>query len=445
MPYPIWHTHTGMRSFLKEPLTIVGGSGPFLIDTQGKKYINGFGGLSLSLGLSHPALQEEIEAQAKILAYTPLFRMANQAALDLADDLVRVSPQHLTRVVFSNSGAEAVEAAIKIARDYFALQGRAGKRQIVTLEGSYHGCTFGTLAASAIYEGEYDEAYGLDTSGFLRIASPYCYRCPFGREPRSCGLECADSFAALIAAKGADSIAALVVEPVLAAAGVLKPPPGYLDRLAQACRRHDILFIADESATGFGRTGTLFAVEQSAVDPDMLVLSKAINGGYLPIAATLVTEKLFAPFFEADRPLVHGCSQAGNALAARAASAALRIFERERVLESSYVVAEQLTVGLRKLTEFPFVGDVRTAGMMFAIELVRDRSTREPLRTEVVYELFRDIQRRGLILNAKKNRLVFFPPLNLPSEVAGAALTILRDAFNAFDCEPLLAPSEVIQ
>jgi adenosylmethionine-8-amino-7-oxononanoate aminotransferase len=267
----------------------------------------------------------------------------------------------------------------------------------------------------------------------LRAPAPYCYRCPLKKERPSCGIACASEAETILDERGHE-IAALVIEPgVQGAAGMITQPPGYLKRLEAACRRNDVLLICDEVATGFGRTGSLFAVEQEGVKPDLLCLAKGLTGGYLPLAATLATEQVFAAFsgpFESRRTLFHGHTYTGNPLACAAALASLALLDQDRTVEHVQSLLPQLQRGLARIAELPHVGEVRQAGMMVGIELVRERATRSEYAyaDRLGHQVILEARKRGVVLRPLGNVIVLMPPLSITTDELQLLLDVTHDS-----------------
>jgi adenosylmethionine-8-amino-7-oxononanoate aminotransferase len=265
---------------------------------------------------------------------------------------------------------------------------------------------------------------------------PYCYRCPLGKEIATCGMACADEVEKVFVAHPG-KVAALVIEPLVQGAdGMITQPPGYLRRMREICDRHGALLVCDEVATGFGRTGTMFAVEQEGVRPDILTVAKGITGGYLPLAATLTTEEIFQSFlgpFESKRTFFHGHTYAGNPLACAAATASMKLFRDRRIVEGLPAKGELLGKGLSPLLAHPHVGEIRRRGLMVGIELVRDRATKE----EYAYELRAghrvalEARKRGAILRPLGNVVVLMPPLSLGDAELGDLARITRESIEA--------------
>jgi len=379
----VWHPFTPMAEWAKrDPIIIAAGDGEFLIDAAGNRYIDAVSSLWCNLhGHRRAEIDEAVRRQLDRIAHSTLLGLASPPSIRLAERLVRLAPKGLTRVFYSDSGATAVEIALKMAFQYWQQcdPPRPDKTRFVHLGEAYHGDTLGGVSVGgmdlfhAIYRPLLFET--------IEVPAPYCYRCPLNANPETCDTACAAAMETILADR-ADETAAVILEPLVqGAAGMITHPPGYLRRVADACRRHDVLLIADEVATGFGRTGRMFACEHENVQPDLLCLAKGISGGYLPLAATLTTDRLYEAFLgdlAEHRTFFHGHTYTGNALACAAGVASLDLFEADRVLDRIGAMERGLAEGLATIAALPHVGQVRHRGVMVGIELVADTATRKP-------------------------------------------------------------------
>jgi adenosylmethionine---8-amino-7-oxononanoate aminotransferase len=402
----VWHPFTQMQDWLQtEPLIIERGEGPWLIDTEGRRYLDGVASLWTNVhGHHRREIDDAVRAQLDRVAHSTLLGLANVPSIELAERLVGLAPAGLSRVFYSDSGSTAVEVALKMAFQHFQQRGRPEKRRFLALTEAYHGDTLGAVSVG-----------GIDL--FHQIFHPLLFqveRVP----PDAAALEAA------LRARGGE-IAAFVVEPLIqGAAGMLLQPPGFLRRAAELCRAHEVLLIADEVATGFGRTGTMFACEQAEVHPDLLCVAKGLTGGYLPLAATLATETVFAAFLGThaeQRTFFHGHTYTGNPLACAAALASLDIFAREHVLDRLQPVIAHLAQALAThVASLPHVAEIRQLGLMVGIELQADPATHAPypLEAAVGARVCQAIRRHGVILRPLGPVVVLMPPLCVtPAEV----------------------------
>ncbi|NOZ01735.1 MAG: adenosylmethionine--8-amino-7-oxononanoate transaminase, partial [Deltaproteobacteria bacterium] len=373
-------------------------------------------------------------AQLDRVAHSTLLGLANVPSIELARELVSISPASLTRVFYSDSGSTAVEVAIKMAFQYWRQQGEEGRTRFACLADAYHGDTIGSVSVGGI--DLFHAMYRPLLFETVRIPSPYCYRCPIGMDRATCSMECADQ-AANVIHEHAGELAALVMEPLVqGAAGMIVHPDGFLRRVARACRDSGVLLILDEVATGFGRTGRMFACDHEGVQPDIMALAKGITGGYLPLAATLVADKVFDGFlgeFQSRRTFFHGHTYTGNPLACAAALGNLEVFRRHRVLEHAAGLGRRLESSLSRFLEIEHVGDVRVRGTMAGIELVRDAETKEPFdpALRVGHRVCMEARRHGAILRPLGDVVVLMPPLAMDPDQLDRLARITRESIIA--------------
>ncbi len=411
----VWHPFTPMQGWLEEePLLIERGEGCFLIDVHGNRYLDGVSSLWVTVhGHRHPKMDAAIRAQLDRIAHTTFLGLSHPGAAELARRLIEMAPGELSRVFFSENGAAAVEVALKMAYGYWRNLGQERPR-FVRLENAYHGDTIGAVSVGGIER--FHETFRPLLFATEPLPSPYCYRCPLGKEMPGCDLACADALEEVLT-RNEGAVAAIIVEPLVqGAAGILTSPDGHLKRLEQIARRHDVLLIVDEVATGFGRTGKMWACEHEGVEPDLLCAAKGITGGYLPLSATLATERIFEAFLaapEEHKTLYHGHSYSANPLCCAAALANLDIFEDEDTLEGMQGKIVLLSQELAALQDHPHVGEVRQRGFMVGIEIVRDRDSQSSFdfSEQMGVEVVKEARRRGVIVRPLGDVIVLMPPL----------------------------------
>ncbi|HZS01970.1 MAG TPA: aspartate aminotransferase family protein [Chloroflexota bacterium] len=436
----------------EEPLIVAAGEGSYLFDVDGRRYLDGVSSLWVTVhGHRKPELDAAIVAQLGRIAHSTLLGIANVPSIELARRLVAIAPPGLTKVFYAENGASAVEIALKMAFQYWQLKGETRRTRFLSLQNAYHGDTLGAVSVGGI--DEFHARFAPLLFPVLHAPSPYCYRCPLGLEYPGCtgvappsppnlggeqngavpvGLgghpACVEELGRLLAAHR-DEVAAVIVEPLVqGAAGMLTQPPGYLRRVRELCDAHGSLLIADEVATGFGRTGRLFACEHEGVTPDLLVVGKGITGGYLPLSAVLTTQAIYDAYlgdYAEMKHLFHGHTYTGNPLCCAAALANLDLFEQERTVERLGAKIERLSRGLERFRALAHVGEVRQCGFMVGIELVADRATRAPYPTEarIGGRAIRAARRRGAVLRPLGDVIVLMPPLS----IADAELDDLLD------------------
>lgn len=422
----LWHPFTQASEWdSEEALIVERADGCWLVDTDGNRYLDGVSSLWVNLhGHRRPELDQAVAEQLGRVAHTTLLGLGSVPSIELARRLVDLAPGRLSRVFYSDSGSTAVEVALKIAFQFFRQRGGPGdgaRTRFVAFSNAYHGDTVGSVSLGGI-----DLFHGLYRPllfDALRAPYPYCYRCPEGKAgPGACDQACLGRLEELLDRHG-PQICGLVIEPLVqGAAGIITAPRGFLAEAARLCRRHGVLLLCDEVATGFGRTGTLFACEQEGVEPDLLCLAKGITGGYLPLAATLATEEIYDGFrghYEANRTFFHGHSYTGNPLACAAALASLDVFAKDRVLEHLPATVERLSLALtHKVAPLPHVGEVRQRGLMVGIELVADPGTRRLFAPglRMGRRVILEARRRGVVIRPLGDVIVLLPPLAVSEE-----------------------------
>ena len=416
--YPVWHPFTQMARFEMDPtLVIERGEGNQLISTDGRRYIDAVSSMwSIVHGHGHPALVEAIKKQADVLQHSTLLGISHTRADELASVLTEHVPSGLTRFFFNGDGSSAVEVALKMAIQYWANIGRPDKHRIIYLDHAYHGDTIGALSVGGI--ARFRDPYRSLLFDATRIPSPYAYRCVMCDS--KCTMACVAPLENILASRR-DEIAAVIVEPrVQAAGGIIVAQEGYLARLAQICTDHDVLLIADEIATGFGKTGRMFACDLEGVTPDLMAIGKGLTGGYLPMSATITTERVYAAFYEpspgGNRTLYHGHTFAGNPICAAAAIANLQLFQDSPVLDQVKERANFLTALFNeRFTSEELVGDIRQLGLMAGLELVRDRGSGTPFdpATGIGDQVARVARDHGVLLRPLGDVIVIMPPLSI--------------------------------
>lgn len=416
----LWHPFTPQADWIaseSDPLVIDRAEGCELIDAEGRRHLDGVGSLWCNVhGHRHPALDAAIRDQLDRVAHVTMLGLSHAPAIELARRLVEVAPAGLTRVFFSDDGATAVEVALKMAFQYWRQKEDPEPRRskFVALGGAYHGDTLGDVSLGGV--DRFHELFKPILFPVLRAPIPFCYRCPLGLARPGCGMACLEEVDRLLAAHPGE-VAAVVVEPIVqGAAGIVVHPEGYLRGLRELTRKHGTLLIADEVATGFGKTGRMFACEHEGVAPDFLCLAKGLTGGYLPLAATLTTEEVHSAFLGTAtqaKTFQHGHTYGGNPLGAAVALATLRVFEEEGTLGAMRPKVDLLARRLAGLGDHRHVGDVRQRGLMAGVELVADREARSefPWGRQVGRKVCRRAREHGVFLRPLGDVIVLMPPL----------------------------------
>ncbi len=356
------------------PPIIVRGEGCRIFDDAGHSYLDGLAGLfTVQVGHGRRELAEAAAKQASELAFFPLWSYAHPAAIDLAERLAHYAPGDLNRVFFTSGGGEAVESAWKLAKQYFKMVGKPLKTKVISRAIAYHGTPQGALALTGVTE--YRAPFEPLVPGAFKVPNTNAYRSDI--EGKEFGLWAANRVEEAILAEGADTVAAVFVEPVQNAGGCFPPPPGYFERLREICDTHDVLLVSDEVICAFGRIGSMFACDDFGYVPDIITCAKGMTSGYSPIGAMIASERLFEPFSGGDAVFLHGYTFGGHPVSAAVAMANLDIFEREGINGHVKEQSPVFRATLEKLLDIPIVGDVRGEGFFFGIELVKDKATKE--------------------------------------------------------------------
>lgn len=411
----LWHPFTQMKEWLAEPqTTIQEAEGIMLTDTKGRKYYDAVSSLWVNIhGHRRPEINQAIIEQLGKVAHSTALGLANIPAAEYAKELIEVAPAGLTKVFYSDDGSTAVEVAIKMAFQYWQHRGMPKKQRFVSLEQAYHGDTVGSVSVGGI--DLFHRVFQPLLFKPFHIPSPSCYHCKLGAYPE-CQFACAQKLENLLA-EHHDEIAAVVIEPLVqAAAGMLMSRPGYLAKIREITKRYDVLLILDEVATGFGRTGKLFACQNENVSPDLMAVSKGITGGYLPLAATLTTDEIFDTFLgdmAEKKTFYHGHSYTANQLACAAARASLKIFHQDHVLEGLVPKMAAIREQLAKIGKMEHVGDARQCGMIAGIELMQDKAakTAYPWENCLGAKVCMKARQHGLFIRPVGDVVVFMPPL----------------------------------
>jgi adenosylmethionine-8-amino-7-oxononanoate aminotransferase len=400
-----------------EPVIIERGEGAYLIDIHGRRYLDGVSSLWVSVhGHRRQEIDQAIIAQLGKISHSTLLGLSNPPAIELAKQLVEITPAGLERVFYSDNGSTGCEIALKMAFQYWQHRGASNKTRFISFKNAYHGDTLGAVSVGGI--DLFHEAFRPLLFPVLQAEAPYCYRCPLGLTWPSCGMACLEGLGQILK-EHQEEAAALIIEPLVqGAAGMITQPPGFLTRVRELCLRYGVLMIADEVAVGFGRTGRMFACDHEGVRPDLMVLAKGITGGYLPLAATLATEEVYQAFLGEHhefKTFFHGHTYTGNPLACAAALANLEVFEREKTLEQLAPKIDFLARRLERFKDLPVVGEVRQRGFMTGIELVADKETKTPFlpQEKVGIKVILEARKRGLIIRPLGDVIVIMPPLSI--------------------------------
>ena len=375
----LWLHFTRMSAYADRDVpVIVRGSGAYVFDSRGKRYLDGLSGLFVSqVGHGRQEIADAGARQAAELAYFPLWSYAHPKAIELAARLADLAPGDLNRVFFTTSGSEAVESAWKLAKQYFKLIGQPERYKVISREIAYHGTSMGALAITGLADIKYP--FEPLPPGGVRVPNTNFYRAPeFVRDDlEGFGRWAADEIERAILREGPQSVAAVYLEPVQNSGGCFPPPPGYFQRVREICDRYGVLLVSDEVICAFGRLGYYFGSERYGYQPDIITFAKGLTSGYSPMGGMLVRDALMEPFTAGTATFLHGVTFAGHPVSAAVALANLDIFEKEDLLGNVRGHEAAFRATLEKLSDLPIVGDVRGAGYFYGIELVKDKATRE--------------------------------------------------------------------
>jgi len=411
----LWHPYTQMKECKDlPPILIDKAKGLKLYDNKGNFYYDTISSWWCNIhGHNHPRIKKAIKDQLDSLEHVLFAGFTHKPAILLAEKLVSITPKNLTRVFFSDNGSTAVETALKMSYQYWQNIGENKKRQFVSLDYAYHGDTIGTMSIGGV--DKFNKVFSPLFFNAKKVPSPYCYRCPMGMERRSCSIECIGPLGELLK-RESGRIAALIMEPmVMAAGGMIIYPKEYLKKAAALTRKYNVHLILDEVATGFGRTGKMFACEHAGVKPDIICLSKGITSGYLPMAATLTTEKIYKAFY-ADygerKTFYHGHTYTANPVSCACAIASLDIFKDEQTLKKAGGLITHLHKGLERFRYLDVVGDVRHIGMIGAMELVKDKKQKRPfgINRRIGLDIYKEGLKKNMLLRPLGDVIYFYLP-----------------------------------
>ncbi len=375
----LWMHFTRMSAYQNRPVpTIERGEGAYIYDTEGRRYLDALSGLFVvQVGHGRAELAEAAAAQARKLAYFPIWSYAHPTAIELADRLAAQAPGDLNKVFFSSGGGESVETAWKVAKQFFKLTGKPGKTKVISRAIAYHGTTQGALSITGVPG--FKHPFEPLVPGSFRVPNTNFYRAPdlLAADEKQFGLWAANRVEEAILQEGPDSVAAVFVEPVQNAGGCIPPPPGYFERLREICDAYDVLLVSDEVICAYGRLGTMFGSQKYGYVPDIITSAKGLTSGYSPLGAAIISDRIFEPFAHGNTTFPHGYTFGGHPVSCAVALANLDIFEREDLFGNVLRQENALRQTLERLYDLPIVGDVRGDGYFYAVELVKDQATKQ--------------------------------------------------------------------
>ena len=437
----IWHPAAQMKDYEElPPMVIERAKGVWLYDVHGKKYLDIISSWWCNLfGHCNPIINQAVKEQIDRLEHVIFANFSNEPAIRLAEELARIVPKGLAKFHFNDNGSSAVEAGLKMCFQYHLQTGHPERQKFMCLSEGYHGETIGALSVGSL--DLYAQMYKPMMMENIHVEAPDCFRCPYGEDRDHCQCECFEHAEKAFTAHSKET-AAIIVEPLLqGSAGMRVYPPLYLKKLRKLCDETGVLLIADEIATGFGRTGRMFACDHAGIAPDIMAISKGLTGGYLPMSVTVTTQAIYDAFYadySEGKAFVHSHTYAGNPLASAAALAVQRIFRTQPIFENASVNAKWLTARMEaELLPHPNVGEIRHIGLIHALELVADKKTKAPLPAakRTGYEIYRRALAHGLLLRPIGDVLYFNPPLNITQPELDTALNLAQTAL----CEVLPA------
>lgn len=428
----IWHPCSQMKDYeTLPPIVIDHGKGVYLYDKNGKRYLDVVSSWWCNLlGHCNEKISARMKQQLDKLEHVIFANFTHEPAIQLCERLVQILPKGLCKFNFSDNGSAAIECALKMAFQYQYQTGHPEKKRFMALSEGYHGETIGALSVGGL--DLYAEIYKPMLMDIVRVEAPDCYRCPYGECRDTCQCECFQQAEEALSKYGQE-IAAFIMEPLVqGSAGMRIYPPLYLKKLREACDRYGVLLIADEIATGFGRTGKLFACDHAGITPDILCMSKGLTGGYLPMAITVTTQEIYDAFYDdynKGKAFMHSHTYSGNPLACSAALAVQDILEEEQILEHAAQRADYLHEQLMNaLGDHPNVGEIRHIGLINGIELVADRKTKTPFPSEdrVGYQIYKRALQEGVIFRPLGDVIYFNPPLIIKEEEIDEAVAVCK-------------------
>jgi len=431
----IWHPFTQMKGWVENPqLVIERGEGVMLYDTDGKEYYDGISSLWVNIhGHHRPEIDKAIKEQLDLIAHTTLLGLVNKPSAEFAEKLVKATPDGLNKVFYSDDGSTAVEAAVKIAFQYWQFKGRPEKANFINLGDSYHGDTVGAVSVGNI--DVFHKAYKSLLFPTYKMSCPSFYHSKVkGIENETQYLDYLLEELEQFLQQNAKKIAAMIIEPLVqAAAGMLLQPKGYIKGVRELTKKYDVLLIVDEVATGFGRTGRMWACDNEGVCPDLMTLSKGITGGYLALGATMTTDEIYNAFLGEPtdyKTFYHGHSYTGNNLACAAGIASLEIFQKDKVIEKLSPKMEVIAKHMKKFNEMHYVGDARQCGMLAGIELMQDKVKKVPFDSamQMAGGICQAARGYGLIVRNIGDVVIFMPPLVSTAEQIDEMLNKLENA-----------------
>lgn len=430
----IWHPCSQMKDYEKfPPIVIEKGKGVYLKDANGKTYLDAVSSWWVNLfGHSNQRINDALYNQANTLEHVIFANFTHKPAIELCERIISISPNRLEKVFFGDNGSSAIEIALKLSFQYHQQIGKGKKTKFVNISDAYHGETIGALSVGDM--DLYSKIYKPILIDSIKVEGPDCFRCKFNKDRKTCDAECFIFMEDKIK-EVHDEISAIIIEPIVqCAAGMKIYSPKYLIKLREICDKYDINLIADEIAVGFGRTGKMFASEHANISPDIMCLSKGLTAGYMPLSLVLMSDKMYYEFYDdynKMKAFLHSHSYSGNPLGCSVALETLKIFEDENIIEKNKIKSDYLRKKVQSvLSSIPNLGEYRQIGMIGAIELVKDKITKEPFESEkrVGYNIYKKALEKGVLLRALGNIIYFMPPYVITEEEIDFMVEVARDS-----------------
>lgn len=430
----IWHPCSQMKDYEKfPPIVIEKGKGVYLKDANGKTYLDAVSSWWVNLfGHSNQRINDALYNQANTLEHVIFANFTHKPAIELCERIISISPNRLEKVFFGDNGSSAIEIALKLSFQYHQQIGKGKKTKFVNISDAYHGETIGALSVGDM--DLYSKIYKPILIDSIKVEGPDCFRCKFNKDRKTCDAECFIFMEDKIK-EIHDEVSAIIIEPIVqCAAGMKIYSPKYLIKLREICDKYDINLIADEIAVGFGRTGKMFASEHSNISPDIMCLSKGLTAGYMPLSLVLMSDKMYYAFYDdynKMKAFLHSHSYSGNPLGCSVALETLKIFEDENIIEKNKIKSDYLRKKVQSvLSSIPNLGEYRQIGMIGAIELVKDKITKEPFESEkrVGYNIYKKALEKGVLLRALGNIIYFMPPYVITEEEIDFMVEVARDS-----------------
>jgi len=440
----IWHPYTQMKDCrISPPLLIEKARGVRLYDSRGNFYYDTISSWWCNVhGHNHPKIKSAIKKQLDCLEHVLFAGFTHKPAILLAEKIISIAPKNLKKVFFSDNGSTAVETAMKMSLQYWENKSMPGKTKFIGLDYGYHGDTVGAMSVSGLWL--FNKVFSPMLFNSFKAPSPYCYRCPAGKVVSACGIDCIKPLEDILK-KHSEICSALIIEPMLmAAGGMIVYPKEYLSKAASLAKKYNVHLIIDEVATGFGRTGKMFGCEHATgVRPDFMCLSKGITGGYLPLGLTVTTDEIYQAFYddyEKRKTFYHGHTYTANPVSCSAALASLEVFKEERTLEKTAKIIPAFQRGMERFRDLPIVGDVRGIGLVWALELVRNRKTKKGFgfKERIGLKVYQTGFKRNIILRPLGNVIYLFLPLCVSimelEDILDRAYSAVKDSYKSKFC-----------